>query len=84
MYIVCHGERREGRRGGRKEREEEREEGGILLAKKQCTKLEALGVPERYLALPIPRSRLNARNAPGARPYCNHQPLTNFADRTKA
>ena len=29
----------------------------------------------RYLALPIPGSRLNARNAPGARPYCNRQLL---------
>ena len=31
--------------------------------------------PSRYLALPIPCSRLNARNAPGGRPYCNHQLL---------
>ena len=29
---------------------------------------------QRYLALPIPGSRLNARNTPGARPYCNRQP----------
>ena len=26
---------------------------------------------QRNLALPIPRSRLNAKNAPGTRPYCN-------------
>ena len=30
---------------------------------------------ELYLALLIPGSRLNARNSPDARPYCNHQPL---------
>ena len=36
---------------------------------------------DRQLQLAIPASpdisysRLNARNAPGARPYCNHQPL---------
>ena len=35
-----------------------------------------------YLALLTPGSRLSARNAPGARPYCNCQPLKNFMDRT--
>ena len=30
---------------------------------------------QRYLALPIRSSRLNAKNAPGTRPYCNCQPL---------
>ena len=30
---------------------------------------------QRSLALLVPDSRLNARNSPGARPYCNHQPL---------
>ena len=34
------------------------------------------------LALLIPCSRLNARNAPGARLYCNRQP-ENCADQTK-
>ena len=29
-----------------------------------------------YLVLLIPGSILNTRNAPGARPYCNRQPLT--------
>ena len=34
---------------------------------------------------PIPGSRLNTRNSPGARPYCSCLPLKkkNFADRTK-
>ena len=35
-----------------------------------------------YLALLIPSSRLNARNTPRTHPYCNHQPLKNFMDRT--
>ena len=30
---------------------------------------------KRFLALLIPGSRLNARNSPSARPYCNRQPL---------
>ena len=30
---------------------------------------------QRYLVLPIPGSGVNARNAPGARPYFNRQPL---------
>ena len=29
---------------------------------------------QQYLALPIPSSRLNARNAPGICSYCDHQP----------
>ena len=37
---------------------------------------------QQYLAVQIPRSRLNARNAPGTRPLCNCQPL-NFADQMK-
>ena len=35
------------------------------------------------LALLILVSRLNARNSPGGRPYCNRLPLKNFADRMK-
>ena len=31
---------------------------------------------QRYLALPLPGSRLNARNSPGARPYCNQYETT--------
>ena len=38
---------------------------------------------QRSQALLIPGSRLNGRNSPGARPYCNRQSLKNFADRTK-
>ena len=33
---------------------------------------------QRSLALLIPGSRLNARNSPGAHPYCNHQSLKKF------
>ena len=33
---------------------------------------------QRLLALPIPGSRLNARNSPGTRPYCDRQPLKKF------
>ena len=32
----------------------------------------------RSLALLIPSSRLNARNSPGSRPYCNYQLLKKF------
>ena len=30
---------------------------------------------QQYLTVSIPGSRLNARNAPGTRPYCNRQSL---------
>ena len=38
---------------------------------------------QRSLALLIPGSRLNARNSPGAHPYCNRQSLKKCADWTK-
>ena len=38
---------------------------------------------QRYLALMMPPSRLNASNTPGALPCCNRQPLQNFTDWTK-
>ena len=38
---------------------------------------------QRSLSLLIPGSRLNTKNYPGARPYCNRQPLKNFANQTK-
>ena len=37
-----------------------------------------------YLTLPIPGSRLNARNAPGTHPYCNRQSSKNFMDWTNS
>ena len=38
---------------------------------------------QQSLALLIPSSRLNARNSPGARSYCNHQPLKKFRETAK-
>ena len=38
---------------------------------------------QRYLALPIPGSRLNSRNAPGTRSYCNCQWLQTFCRSNK-
>ena len=38
---------------------------------------------QRYLALSIPDSKLNTRNAPGTRPYCNFEPLKKFTDQMK-
>ena len=48
------------------------------MCKSRLTKVNVRSTTTASLALLIPGSRLNARNSPGARPYCNHQPLKKF------